>query len=66
MLIELGSSIDIILLFSSFEVIVLLLYGKVMTFVLYPLIKFQEIIKDWNTTDSFAFEGIIVWSMLNK
>ena len=46
--------------FSSFEVIVLLLAGKVMTFVSYPLIKFQEIVKDWNATDSFAFEGVIV------
>ena len=45
-LIELRSSIDIIMFFSSFEVIVLLLDGKVMTFVLYPLIKFREIVKD--------------------
>ena len=66
MLIELRSSIDIIMFFSSFEVIVLLLDGKVMTFVLYPLIKFQEIVKDWNATDSFVFEGVIVWSILNK
>ena len=60
MLIELRSSIDIIMFFCSFEVIVLLLDGKVMTFVLYPLIKFQEIVKDSNATDSFAFEGVIV------
>ena len=59
MLVELRSSIDIIMFFSSFEVIVLLLDGKVMTFVLYPLIKFQDIVKDWNATDSFAFEGDI-------
>ena len=52
--------------FSSFEVIVILLDGKVMTFVLFPLIKFQEIVKYWNLTDSFAFEGVIVWSMPNK
>ena len=37
-----------------------------MSFVLYPLIKFQEILKDWNATDSLAFEGVIVWSMLDK
>ena len=60
MLIELRSSNDIIMFFSSFEVIVLLLDGKVMTFVLYPLIKFKEIVKDWNATDLFLFEGIIV------
>ena len=66
MLIESRSSIDIIMFFSSFEVIVLLLDGKVMTFVLNPLIKFQEIVKDWNATDAFAYGGVIVWSMLNK
>ena len=66
MLIELRSSIDIIMFFSSFEVIVLLLDSKVMTFVLYPLIKFKEIVKDLNATYSFAFEGVIVWPMLNK
>ena len=58
MLLELRSSIDRIMFLSSFEVIVLLLDGKVMTFVSYPLIKFQEIVKDWNATDSFAFEGV--------
>ena len=58
-LIELRSCIHIIIIFSSWEVIVLLLDGKVMTFVLYPLIKFQEIVKDWNLKDSFAFEGVI-------
>ena len=51
MLIELRSSIGMIMFFSSLEVIVLLLDGKVMNFVLYPLIKFQEIVKDWNATD---------------
>ena len=66
MFIELRSSIDIIMFFSSFEVNVLLLDGKVMTFVSYPLIKFHDIVEDWNATDSFAFEGVIVWSMLNK
>ena len=63
MSIELRSSIDIIMFFfSSFEVtcIVLLLDGKVMIFVLYPLIKFHEIVKDWNATDSFAFECCIL------
>ena len=59
-LIELCSSIDIIMFFSSFKVIVLLLNGKVLTFVLYPLIKFQEIVKDWNATDSLAFKGVIL------
>ena len=66
MLIELRSSIDIIMFFSSSEVIVLLLDGKVMTFALYPVIKFREIVKDWNATDSFAFECVIVWSMSKK
>ena len=66
MLIELRSSIDTVMFFSSFELIVLLLDGKVMTCILYPLIKFQEIVEDWNATDSFAFEGVIVWSKLNK
>ena len=33
-----------------------------------PNIKFKEIVKDWNATDSIAFEGegVIVWSNLNK
>ena len=31
--------------YASFEVIALLLDGKVMTFVVYLLIKFQEIVK---------------------
>ena len=66
MLIVLRSSIDMIMFFSSFEAIVVLLDGKVTTFVLYPLIKFQEIVKDWNATDSFVFEGVIVWSILNE
>ena len=60
MFIELRSFIDIIMFFSSSEVILLLLDGKVMTFVLYSLIKLQEIVKDWNATDSFAFEGVKV------
>ena len=60
MLIELRISIDIIMFFSSFKVIVLLLDGKVMTFVLHPFLKFQEIVKDWNETDSFALKGVIV------
>ena len=34
--------------------------------ILYPLIKFPEIVKDWNATDAFAFEDVIVWLMLNK
>ena len=58
-LIELLSSIGIVMFFSSFKVTVLLLDGKVMTFVLYPLIKFQEIVKDWNATDSFAFKDVV-------
>ena len=66
MLIELRNSIDILVFFSSFEVIVLLLDGKVMTFVLYPLIKFQEFVKDYNATNSFAFEFVMVRSILNK
>ena len=43
--------------FSSFEVIVFLLGGKVMTFVLYPLFRFQEIVKQWHATESFEFQG---------
>ena len=50
-LIELLISIDIIILFSSFEVIVLRLGDKVMTFVLYPLFRFPEIVNDWNATE---------------
>ena len=37
-----------------------------MTFVLYPLFRFREILKDWNATKSYAFEGLIVGSMPNK
>ena len=49
---ELSISIDIFLFFSSFEVIVLILGGKVMTFVFYPLLRSQGIIKkNWNTTE---------------
>ena len=47
----LSISIDIIMFFSSFEVIVLILGGKVMTFVLYPLLRSQGIVKDCNTTE---------------
>ena len=60
MLIELRNFIDTIMFISSFKVIVLLLDGKVMTYVLYPLIKFQELLKYWNATDSFVFECVIV------
>ena len=42
---ELSISIDIFMVFSSFEVIVLILGGKVMTFVLYPLLRSQGIVK---------------------
>ena len=48
---ELSISIDIFMFFSSFEVIVLILGGKVMTFVLYPLLRPQGIVKIWNTTE---------------
>ena len=48
---ELSISIDIFMFFSSFEVIVLILGGKVMTFVLYPLLRSQGIVKHWNTTE---------------
>ena len=65
-LIELCISIDLIIFFSSFEVIVLLLGVNVMTFVLYPLFMLLEIVKDWNATEPFAFEGVIVWSMPNQ
>ena len=48
---ELSISIDIFMFFSSFEVIVLILGGKVMTFVFYPLLRSQGIVKNWNTTE---------------
>ena len=48
---ELSISIDIFMLFSSFEVIVLILGGKVMTFIFYPLLRSQGIVKNWNTTE---------------
>ena len=48
---ELTISIDIFMFCSSFEVIVLILGGKVMTFVLKPLLRSQEIVKNWNTTE---------------
>ena len=64
--IELWISIDKIILFYSFEVIVLLFDRKVMTFVFNPLFRFRQIVKYWNTTESFSFEGVIVWSMLNQ
>ena len=65
-LIALCFSIDCIIFSSSVEVIVLLLGVKVITFVLYPLFRFQEMVKDGNATESFAFEDVIVWSMPNK
>ena len=65
-LLELRISVDFIIYFSSFEVIVLLLGVKVMTFVLYPMFRFQAIVKNWNTTESFAFEDGIMRSMPNK
>ena len=34
-----------------------------MTFVLYPLYRFQNIVRDWNTTESFEFEDVIVRSL---
>ena len=49
-MIEFRIFIDFVIFFSSYEVIVFVLYVKVMTFVLYPLFWFQEIVKDWNTT----------------
>ena len=30
-----------------------------MTVVLYPIFGFTDIVKDWNETESFAFEGVI-------
>ena len=52
-LIDLCISTDLIISVSSFEVIVLLLGVKLLTFVLYPLLRFQEIVKDRNATESF-------------
>ena len=37
-----------------------------MTFVLYPMLRFQEIVKGLNATESFVFEDGIVRSMPNK
>ena len=48
---ELSISIDIVMFSSSFEVIVLILGGKVITFVFYPLLRSQGIVKNWNTTE---------------
>ena len=48
---ELSISIDIFMFFSSFEVILLILGGKVMTFVFYPLLRSQGLVKNWNTTE---------------
>ena len=31
-----------------------------MTFILYLLFRFEEIVKDWNKTESFEFEDGIV------
>ena len=59
-------SVDFIIFFSSFEVIVFLLGVKVVNFVIYPLLRFWEIVKDWNATESFVFEDGIVRSMPNK
>ena len=42
---EWSISIDIFMFFSSLEVIVLILGGKVMTFVFYPLLGSQGIVK---------------------
>ena len=58
----------IIISLSSFEVVVLLLDGKVMTFVLYPppLFRFQKIVKDWNATELVEFQGVIVIIMPNE
>ena len=42
---ELSISIDMVMFFSSFEDIVLNLGGKVMTFVFYPLLRSQRIVK---------------------
>ena len=52
-LIDLCISIDLIISFSSFEDIVLVLGAKLPTFVLYPLLRFQDIVKDRNATDLF-------------
>ena len=38
----------------------LLLGGKIMTFVLYPLFRFKKIVKDWNATESFEFPGVLI------
>ena len=37
-----------------------------MTFDFHYLLRFLEIVKDWNAAESFAFEGVIVWSMPTK
>ena len=37
-----------------------------MTFVLYPMFRFQEIVKDWNATESFVFEDGIERSTPHK
>ena len=55
-LLELRISDGFIISLYSIEVIVLLLGVKVMTFVLYPMFWFQEIVKYCNATESFAFE----------
>ena len=44
-LIDLCISIDLIISSSSFEVIVFLLGVKLLTFVLYPLLRFEDIVK---------------------
>ena len=50
----------LIIFFSTFEMIVLILVGKVMTFAFYPLFGFHQIVKDWNASESLAFEGFIL------
>ena len=59
-LIEWRISIDSIIFISSFEVFVFLLGVKVVTLVLYTLFRFAEIVKDWNATESLAFDDVIV------
>ena len=48
---ELSISIDTFIVFSSFQVIALILGCKVMTFVFYTLLRSQGNVKNWNTTE---------------
>ena len=48
---ELSISIYIFMFFSSFEVTMLILGGKVMTFVFYPLLRSEGILNNWKTTE---------------